>query len=315
MLDLINDEREREEFKGLALGRNDAPQLHAESAIRDCFISHWDTHGLKPHMRYTLAGGYDSIRTTWWASSYCLGPEDGYTRIDIEQEVRSVFQGWMNSESVRPLLLSPRHRQVSIGLAWDDYNYVVYSQFEGDYVIFEQLPAINEDGRFTMSGRVRNGVFLLDDADLVVQIFYDPPPHGLSGGQLLRTGCYDSGINVAAIRRKPPDRYYYPFALYDREYTPCPDPFDVPVDAPVPKSPEEQRDIRQAVLESPRETVSYELRAITADEWNIKNGNFQVTAGMWDIVKQYGAGVYTVRLWSTVGEFWFSTYSIFYEVD
>ena len=35
-----------------------AAQLHAESLPESCFSSHWGIDGLKPYMRYSLAGGY-----------------------------------------------------------------------------------------------------------------------------------------------------------------------------------------------------------------------------------------------------------------
>ena len=39
-------------------GSNNAAQLHAESSLQNCISSHWGLDGLKPYMRYSLAGGY-----------------------------------------------------------------------------------------------------------------------------------------------------------------------------------------------------------------------------------------------------------------
>ena len=60
MLELINIAREDAGVPPVALGDNDAAQLHAESALANCFGSHWGIDGLKPYMRYSLAGGYQS---------------------------------------------------------------------------------------------------------------------------------------------------------------------------------------------------------------------------------------------------------------
>ena len=60
MLQLINEERVRAGVAPVVLGDNIAAQLHAESALENCFSSHWGINGLKPYMRYSLAGGYQS---------------------------------------------------------------------------------------------------------------------------------------------------------------------------------------------------------------------------------------------------------------
>ena len=60
MLQLINEERVRAGVAPVVLGDNIAAQLHAESALENCFSSHWGIDGLKPYMRYSLAGGYQS---------------------------------------------------------------------------------------------------------------------------------------------------------------------------------------------------------------------------------------------------------------
>ena len=60
MLELINGERTKAGVPMVALGENVAAQLHAEEALAGCYASHWGADGLKPYMRYSLAGGYQS---------------------------------------------------------------------------------------------------------------------------------------------------------------------------------------------------------------------------------------------------------------
>ncbi|MXY20302.1 MAG: hypothetical protein F4Y49_03085 [Dehalococcoidia bacterium] len=60
MLELINAERAKAGVGSVVLGDNIAAQLHAEAALENCFASHWGIDGLKPYMRYSLAGGYQS---------------------------------------------------------------------------------------------------------------------------------------------------------------------------------------------------------------------------------------------------------------
>ena len=60
MLNLINEERRKAGVPEVTLGSNRAAQLHAEASLAGCFSSHWGMDGLKPYMRYTLAGGQQS---------------------------------------------------------------------------------------------------------------------------------------------------------------------------------------------------------------------------------------------------------------
>ena len=98
MLELINAERKKAGVPPVELGDNIAAQLHAESALDNCFSSHWGIDGLKPYMRYSLAGGYQSNGENGHGSDYCIKSSDGYTAIhNIEREIADAMNGWMDS--------------------------------------------------------------------------------------------------------------------------------------------------------------------------------------------------------------------------
>ena len=78
MLELINAERRRAGVTPVVLGTNDAAQLHAESSLAHCTSSYWGADGLKPYMRYSLAGGYQSNGENGQGSDYCITRADGY---------------------------------------------------------------------------------------------------------------------------------------------------------------------------------------------------------------------------------------------
>ena len=71
VLELINDLRRAMGKDPVVLGENVAAQLHAESMLADCFASHWGADGLKPHMRYALAGGKQLTREDVSGLSHC----------------------------------------------------------------------------------------------------------------------------------------------------------------------------------------------------------------------------------------------------
>ena len=175
MLELINSERTRAGVPPVTLGENMAAQLHAESSLANCFSGHWGADGLKPYMRYSLAGGYQTNSENGSGSDYCIRASDRYRALgNIEAEIRAMMEGWMNSPGHRRNILGKWHRKVNIGLAWDRYNMVGYQHFEGGFVQYDQLPQIM-NGILSMSGSALNGLRFSRKEELGLQIYYDPP--------------------------------------------------------------------------------------------------------------------------------------------
>ena len=314
MLELINKERTAGGLNPVALGDNIAAQIHAESAIENCFSSHWGVDGLKPYMRYSLAGGYQSNGENGHGLDYCIKASDGYSPIgNVKWDVREAMEGWMDSPGHRRNILRSTHKKVNIGLAWDRYNFGAFQHFEGDYVEYGDLPTIK--GRIlTLSGSLRNGAKFSFEDDLGVQIYYDPPPHALTRGQLVRTYCYDSGQLVAAMRPPLTGRSYYPENSFQRTYNPCPDPYDVDPNAPAPRSHDEAHDFWQAAYDASqaREGTSHVVPWITASEMKVSGNAFSVKADIGNVP----AGVYTIVVWALIdgSDEIVSQYSIFHGV-
>ena len=302
MLALINAERKKAGVPPVELGDNIAAQLHAESALANCFSSHWGIDGLKPYMRYSLAGGYQSNSENASGSDYCIKENDWYEPIwSVEEELRSVVEGLMDSPGHRETILDKWHKKVNIGLAWDAYNFPAYQHFEGDYVEYDKLPSI-DNGLLSFSGRVKNGASFHDSEDLGVQIYYDLPPYTLTRGQVARTYCYDSGLPVALLREPLSGDWYYDEHEFTKFYKLCPDPYDVPANAPVARSHDEAVVLwKQAYRESESQAEqSVTVPAITAFEWIAQDDIFLVTADIEDLLMAHGNGVYTIVLWSVV---------------
>ncbi|MCY4652043.1 MAG: CAP domain-containing protein, partial [Dehalococcoidia bacterium] len=316
MLDLINTERAKAELAPVVLGDNIAAQLHAEAALKNCFASHWGIDGLKPYMRYSLAGGYQSNGENGSGSDYCIKASDGYRAIrSINSEISEAMVGWMGSQGHRRNILGKWHKKVNIGLAWDSYNFLAYQHFEGDYVEYDELPSIQDD-ILSLSGRTKNGARFDSDRDLGIQIYYDPPPHALTRGQVTRTYCYGSGLQIAALREPLTGGAYWTTDGYVTTHNPCPDPYDVPADARGPRSHDEAHrfwkaayDLSQKLIEHPT-TVPW----ITARKWSVREEAFSVTADLSDLIAQHGDGVYTILVWGKLGieDEVISEYSIFH---
>lgn len=317
MLELINLERAKAGVPAVVLGDNIAAQLHAESALENCFSSHWGADGLKPYMRYSLAGGYQSNGENVSGLNYCIKAGDGYRSLDSpEQEMREAMDGLMRSPGHRRQILKPRHRKVNIGLAWDKYNFRVAQQFEGDYIEYSRLPTIDNE-ILSFAGQTRNGLEFGDRKDLRVQVYYDPPPHSLSRGQLARTSCVGIGIQVAILRSPLPSNRSYTEHQFSKGQSQCPDPYAVPADTSGPGSYDaaHQVDREADSISLPKLQVSGPR--ITASSWKSSGQDFAVTADLGEVIDQHGQGIYTVEVWGNAGEEYvvISRYAIFYGID
>ena len=319
MLELINAERERAGVPPVTLGDNIAAQLHAESSLANCFSGHWGLDGLKPYMRYSLSGGYQTNAENGSGLDYCIKSSDGYRELrSIESEIKEMMEGWMSSPGHRRNILDEWHRKVNIGLAWDEYNLFGYQHFEGGSVQYSQLPEIS-NGRLSHSGQTIGNIRFSSKDDLGLQIYYDPPPRPLTRGQVSRTYCYDSGIQIAEFRYPLTGNRYWVEDRYAKSYLPCPDPHNVTADSPAPRSHDEAHRFWErayaASQNQKKETVT--VPWITALTWTARGTDFSVTADVGELLSKYGPGVYTILLWGEMDgeDVPVSEYSIFYEVE
>ena len=318
MLELINEERVRAGVAPVTMGDNIAAQLHAESSLANCFSSHWGVDGLKPYMRYSLAGGYHSNGENGSGLDYCIRASDGYRGLEsIEVEIRETMEGLMNSPGHRRNILDRWHKKVNIGLAWDRYNIFVYQHFEGGYVTYNVLPKII-DGELFVSGHAINELRFSDRDELGLQLYYDPPPHALTRGQVSRTYCYSLGLQIAAFRYRLTGDWYWQDDEYITTHSSCPDPYGVSPEAAPPRSHDEAHEFWERAYEASQNRPSHTITVpwVTASKWTVTGLDFTVTADINGLLARYGPGVYTILLWGEIeGEdVLISEYSIFYEV-
>ena len=157
MLGLINQERRAAGVPPVVLGENHAAQMHAESSLANCFSSHWGMDGLKPYMRYSMAGGYQANNENRTGSNYCIRPGDGEQgRPDATAAIQEAMGLLMESPGHRRNILYRWHKKVNIGLAWHKYNIFMVQHFEGDYVEYTALPKLR-GSILSFEGQVKNG--------------------------------------------------------------------------------------------------------------------------------------------------------------
>ncbi len=314
-LSQINQARTAEDLNELTLDTVPAAQSHAEHSRVHCTRGHWDTDGLKPYMRYTLAGGEQYSAENVFAIDFC--PEDlgDYHLETPREQIDFAMDRFLNSPGHRRNILNPHHRKVGIGLTYRPPTIWFVQLFVGDYIEYETKPTI-DSGTLALSGQTKNGA-AISATSSTLTIYYDRPPQPLTRGQLSRTYCYNNGQRIASIRPPPEpgsaDTQHE--STVEITSSRCPDPYDIPPDSPPPTSNgEAQENWRHARdLSQTKTTRHLTIPSITAIKWSVNNDSFSISANISDLLAQHGNGVYTILLWGEIdGERTpISEYSIF----
>jgi hypothetical protein len=299
MLGLINEDRQEHGLSSVVLGNNTAAQQHAEEMLLHGYICHWGMDGLKPYMRYTLAGGFN------YESENASGPaalEAGvrYREQSPQQSLKEAQEGLMDSPGHRRNILNKWHKKVNLGIACNEFTCSVSQQFEGDYIEFSQKPTIS-NGILSFTGQLKNG-FTFEGVD----VWYDQPPHPLTLGQLDATYSYGTGQQPITFLREPlTGRYYYPNSSTTFTWEAGVDPYSI--DPNTPRS--------QSLVPGPYLTKSQIVPWTAANILQVSGPSFRIEADISSVINQLGPGVYTVLIWGeSQGEpVALSNYSIFIE--
>ena len=288
LIDLINQARVSNGFSPVRLGTNDAAQAHANDMLNQQYLSHWGLDGLKPYMRYTIAGGTDYVVENI-SGPAGTGAAQGRPRSPSESLVQEAHVGLLNSPGHRRNILDKWQTHVNLGIACNDHSCTVVQQFERDYVEFGRKPTIS-------SGILKLTGSLAEDFELVqVDVWYDQPPNKLTLGQLDATESYGTGQRPAAfVRAPPPAGSVYTEDSAQYSWQRGVDPYSVSANTPriEQTGPDSNRTLQR---EPTTNTVNVPL--VTAAVWDSGGGVFRVSADLRQVMDRLGAGVYTAIVW------------------
>ncbi len=205
-LELINRDRMANGLELVILGSNTAAQKHAEERLANRFGSHWGMDGLKPYMRYTLAGGENyEAENGFMTETYWIGGRDPSYKRDPKEMLEQAQQSLMTSPGHRKNILDKWHEKVNIGVAYNNERLDLVQQFEGDYIDFDAPPNISNN-TLSMSGHITLGT--IEN----VSLYYDPLPQPLSPAQLDAPPydyAYGLGEDIGTILPPLPSGFYY----------------------------------------------------------------------------------------------------------
>ncbi len=210
VVELVNKDRADYGLSPVVPGDNPAAQRHADDMFSGYYLSHWDTDGMKPYVRYSVGGGVNyegenSAYSGWYDKSE---NPNHYAPIDARQELKELEYRMMYDDAGsdwghRDNILNERHKRVNVGIAYDGRRLTLVQQFEGDYVALSSPPQLT-GGVLTVSGAVSLGA--VDS----VAVFYDPLPRPMTQSELLAgPRSYGLGARVVTVLAPPPPGYFY----------------------------------------------------------------------------------------------------------
>ena len=156
MLELVNAARAEAGMQKLshdALAETVA-QKHADDMAVNVYLSHWNTQGATPIMRYTLEGGSHGVTENVTLFS-------GGARIYLTRKVVEFMHGqFMHSEGHRENLMSPEHNGLGVGIGFAVFPdggsvFTCNQTFIADYGMLAEMPKSVQLGTpITVSGTV-----------------------------------------------------------------------------------------------------------------------------------------------------------------
>jgi hypothetical protein len=184
-LGLINQDWQNNGVQPVVLSYNAAAQKHAQDLFDRYFISHWGLDGLKPYMRYTLAGGLGSERENSTYSGWFNQSDNpnNYPPIDAKQQIKALEDTMMAetppNDGHRKAILDKWATNVNLGIANDTKRLALVQHFEGDYIEYIQPPTLSGNN-LSLSGRFLRPIDQLNN----ITVYLDPLPTSLTQDQL-----------------------------------------------------------------------------------------------------------------------------------
>jgi uncharacterized protein YkwD len=201
-LSLINSDRQDYGLQNVTLSNIDSGQRHAENLLEANVLSHWDTNGYKPYMRYTLVNGKGSVseNAAWAYNSAGINLFEAIAQLEHDMMYDDASSNWGHRDNI----LNAFHNKVSIGIAYDHTNVYFVEDFEDDYVSWSTL---------TLATQVVMQGTILKEGESISQVaIYFDNPTPLTTQQLDNPpydSGYDSGTYVGMAVSPPPSGAHY----------------------------------------------------------------------------------------------------------
>ena len=285
MVHLINRERTQRGLVPVVRAHNAAARQHADDMVRNQYISHWNLKGETPHLRYARAGGHDSNgeNLSWSHVVSTLPP--GHCMADMDMAwVDGTVAGLMDSPGHRRTILTPFHREVSIGLAGGCLSQAAVQVFEGEYVRFHRFAIA--DRKLTMSGWTARGLL---GANPQWMLTWSPPLTAYTTDQVRQTYCYQAlPVGEILMHAAATSKTTVVQGM-------CPAPWDADPHLRYRDNPAAfaRFDNNSDDIKLDKEVTMFRLGA---SSWLTEDDRFFLEADLSPVIRHHGPGIYDVRL-------------------
>ena len=228
-LSKINDDRKKYNLPPLLLSNNTAAQIHANELLRTKTLSHLTLDGFKPYMLYSFYNGTGYVQQNVGQISYVLtnGTQDYYTVsdqcyedakfycpiIDQYEAINALQHSMMYNDKLccndghKNNILNKYHTHVSVGIAFNDYYFVMVQNFENHY-LGSNFKIIKNDDDIKLQARINDP----DKFNFVinhVSFFLDEFPTKLNYENNRDKNSYDFGdLKLMVSKPLPSDQEY-----------------------------------------------------------------------------------------------------------
>ena len=178
-LRLINSDRKHHGLKPVELDAwaSSLADEYCRAQIRNGTTGHFTTDGQSPYMRYSFAGGNDSVseNAAAWSASYRFSDRALYEMIRRSEEAMMAEKA--PHDGHRRTILDPNATHVGIGLAWEKGEFRLTQEFVRHYIAWSRkLPRVAMlNDKITAAGRVDRG-YVAD----AISVHYEPLPQPIS---------------------------------------------------------------------------------------------------------------------------------------
>jgi uncharacterized protein YkwD len=202
-LSLINNDRNAYGLANVSYTNFSSAQQHSQSMLENNYFSHWDTHGMKPYMRYTLLGGNGSVDEN---VAYIYNSSG----VNVLNALKTMEYNMMYNDQAccnnghRDNILTPQHNYVSVGVAYNKTTIYLTEDFINEYIGWADGTPNYSNGAATLKGNIMPGYSLS-----TIEISYDNPVTNMTRGQLDNTSSYGLGQVVAGIGHSSNGEQFY----------------------------------------------------------------------------------------------------------
>ena len=179
VLKLINRDRKLYNLPPVAL---DLPTSlfaddYCREQIRTGVTGHYDTEGLSPYMRYSMAGGNDGVseNVAAWSAEYVFNERALY---EMSRRSQDAMMGELPpNDGHKRTILDPHANYVGIGLAWEKGEFRLVQEFIRRYVTWTRplQRQARPDDQVILQGRPLNGVHVQ-----AITVHHEPVPATMS---------------------------------------------------------------------------------------------------------------------------------------